>query len=105
PVRKRVSFLAMWRPSFGMSAGIAMACVAVVCFGSLWMIRSKHNVVGVPDIIVDPRQPVIQPKEVVNPPEPPIAGPKSNGRPDVLTASYKPPKRVKVVNTVHKEKP
>jgi len=105
PVRRRASFLSMWRPPFGLSAGFAVACVAMICFGSLWMIRPKHSVVSVPDIIVDPKQPAIQPNEVVNPPEPPIAGPKSNGRPDVLTASYKPPKQAKVVKTVHKEKP
>ena len=82
-----------------------MAGLAMIFFGSLWMISPKYNVVGMPDLVVEPKQPLIQIDETVNPPEPPIEGPLPSGRRDVLTANYKQPKRMKLTKVVHKEKP
>ena len=108
-LKKKRSLLAMFTPSFGLRAGLAMASVAAICFVSLWMTQPKHNVVTVPDLIVEPKQPVIRTDETVNPPEPPIEGPKQGSRQgfrrEVFTVSYKPQRQSKHAKRVNRSAP
>jgi hypothetical protein len=92
-----------WSWIFEYRFALAAACIAVIGFGTYWMLRPAHRiVVDQADMAVEPVRPPIRSEITIAPPEAIIVSPPLARRKDVLSASVVSRARPVFVRLVHK---